>query len=106
MPLTWRSEGRTTVSPLGARADVDCHVTVHGVGGHVGNDFLKGRNAIAEMAYKIPLLQNLTRYEEGVVVSVDVIHGGTVSNAVPDLCEAELDIRYNRVSDMDPYAKK
>ena len=90
----------------GRKGGVDCHVTVHGVGGHVGNDFLKGRNAIAEMAYKIPLLQNLTRYEEGVVVSVDVIHGGTVSNAVPDLCEAELDIRYNRVSDMDPICQR
>ncbi|MCB7320420.1 M20 family metallopeptidase [Lacrimispora sp. 210928-DFI.3.58] len=90
----------------GRKGGVDCHVTVHGVGGHVGNDFLKGRNAIAEMAYKIPLLQNLTRYEEGVVVSVDVIHGGTVSNVVPDLCEAELDIRYNRVSDMDPICQK
>lgn len=84
----------------GRKGGVDCHITVHGVGGHVGNDFLKGRNAIAEMAYKIPLLQGLTRYEEGVVVSVDVIRGGTVSNAIPDFCKAELDIRYNKVSDM------
>lgn len=85
----------------GRKGSVDCHVTVHGVGGHVGNDYPKGRNAIAEMAYKIPLLENLTRYEEGVVVSVDVIHGGTVSNAIPDLCRAELDIRCNRVKDLD-----
>lgn len=90
----------------GRKGGVDCHVTVHGVGGHVGNDFLKGRNAIAEMAYKIPLLQNLTQYEEGIVVSVDVIHGGTVSNAIPDLCKAELDIRYNKVSDMDEICQK
>lgn len=90
----------------GRKGGVDCHVTVHGVGGHVGNDFLKGRNAIAEMAYKIPLLQGLTRYEEGVVVSVDVIRGGTVSNAIPDFCKAELDIRYNRVGDMDTICRQ
>lgn len=90
----------------GRKGGVDCHVTVHGVSGHVGNDFLNGRNAIVEMAYKIPLLQNLTRYEEGVVVSVDVIQGGTVSNAIPDYCKAELDIRYNKVGDMDDICQK
>lgn len=90
----------------GRKGGVDCHITVHGVGGHVGNDFLKGRNAIAEMAYKIPLLQNLTQYEDGIVVSVDVIRGGTVSNAIPDFCKAELDIRYNKVSDMDVICQK
>lgn len=90
----------------GRKGGVDCHITVHGVGGHVGNDFLKGRNAILEMAYKIPLLQNLTQYDQGVVVSVDVIHGGTVSNAIPDCCKAELDIRYNKVSDMDAICQK
>lgn len=90
----------------GRKGGVDCHVIVHGVSSHVGNDFLKGRNAIAEMAYKIPLLQNLTRYEEGIVVSVDVIQGGTVSNAIPDFCKAELDIRYNKVADMDEICQK
>lgn len=90
----------------GRKGGVDCHVTVHGVGGHVGNDFLKGRNAIAEMAYKIPLFQNLTQYDDGIVVSVDVIQGGTVSNAIPDYCRAELDIRYNKVSDMDAICQK
>lgn len=90
----------------GRKGGVDCHITVHGVGGHVGNDFLKGRNSIAEMAYKIPLLQNLTEYEKGIVVSVDVIRGGTVSNAIPDFCTAELDIRYNKVSDMDLICRK
>ena len=90
----------------GRKGGVNCHITVHGVGGHVGNDFCKGRNVIAEMAYKIPLLQDLTRYEEGLVVSVDVIRGGTVSNAIPDYCKAELDIRYNKVSDMDDICQK
>ena len=86
---------------VGRKGNLDCHVIVHGKGGHVGNDFLNGRNAIEEMAHKILALQALTRYEEGVVVSVDVIKGGIVSNAIPDQCVIEIDCRFNRASDLD-----
>lgn len=91
---------------IGRKGGVDCHITVHGVACHVGNQFLEGRNAIEEMAHKIILLQQLTEYEKGIVVSVDVIHGGTVSNAVPDCCKTELDIRFNKVNDMEPVCEK
>lgn len=86
---------------VGRKGNLDCHVVVHGVGGHVGNAFLEGRNAIEEMSHKILALQALTRYEEGVVVSVDVIKGGIVSNAIPDRCVIEIDCRFNRASDLD-----
>ena len=86
---------------VGRKGNLDCHVIVHGKGGHVGNEFLNGRNAIEEMAHKILALQALTRYEEGVVVSVDVIKGGIVSNAIPDKCVIEIDCRFNRASDLD-----
>lgn len=79
---------------VGRKGGMDCHITVHGVAAHAGNDYLKGRNAIIEMSYKLPLLQNLTLYDEGLTVSVGVIKGGMVSNAVPDICYAELDVRY------------
>ena len=91
---------------VGRKGGVDCHVTVTGVASHVGNDFLKGRNAIAEMAYKIPLFQQLTEYEKGIVVSVNVIRGGTVSNTIPDTCTAELDIRFNKVADQEIVCRK
>lgn len=90
----------------GRKGGIDCHVTVHGVASHVGNDFLTGRNAIEEMAHKILRLQQLTEYEKGVVVSVNVIRGGTVSNAIPDRCTAELDIRFNKVSDLEPIRRR
>ena len=90
---------------VGRKGSLDCHVTVKGKGGHVGNDFLSGRNAIEEMAHKILALQALTRYDEGVVVSVDVISGGTVSNAVPDRCKIEIDARFSHAVDM-PIVKK
>lgn len=85
---------------VGRKGNLDCHITVKGKGGHVGNEFLAGRNAIEEMAHKILALQALSRYDEGVVVSVDVIRGGTVSNAIPDFCQIEVDARFCLNSDL------
>lgn len=91
---------------VGRKGGMDCHITVHGVAAHAGNDYLKGRNAIIEMAQKLPLLQSLTLYDEGLTVSVGVIKGGMVSNAVPDYCYAELDVRYKKLEHMDYIKEK
>ena len=87
---------------IGRKGNLGCHITVRGRSGHVGNDFLTGRNAVAEMAHKVIALQALSRYEEeGIIVSVDVIQGGTVSNAIPDFCKIEVDARFDRASDLE-----
>lgn len=86
---------------VGRKGGVDCHITIHGKGAHAGNAFYEGRNAIVEMAYKIPLFKDLSDQEKGLTVNVGVISGGTVSNAVPDCCKLELDIRYKKVADMN-----
>lgn len=91
---------------VGRKGNVDCHVKVTGVSGHVGNDFLTGRNAIEEMAHKVLALQKLTDYDNGLVVSVDVIHGGTVSNVIPSSCTIEIDSRFNRSSDLEAVKQK
>ncbi len=91
---------------VGRKGGMDCHITVHGVAAHAGNDYLKGRNAIIEMSHKLPLIQGLTRYEEGLTVSVGTIKGGMVSNAVPDYCYAELDVRYKKLEHMDEIQKE
>ncbi len=85
---------------VGRKGCLDCHITVRGVAAHAGNDYLKGKNAIVEMAQKLPLMQALTKYDEGLTVSVGVIKGGMVSNAVPDYCYAEIDVRYKKQKDM------
>lgn len=95
---TGRDGGRLVV---GRKGGVDCHITVHGVGGHAGNDYLKGKNAIIEMANKLIRIQALAKPEDGLTVSTGVIKGGTVSNAIPDYCYAELDIRYSKMDAMD-----
>lgn len=91
---------------VGRKGGMDCHITVHGVAAHAGNDYLKGRNAIIEMARKLPLLQNLTKYDEGLTVSVGVVRGGMVSNAVPDICYAELDVRYKKLEQQEYIKQK
>lgn len=91
---------------VGRKGGMDCHITVHGVAAHAGNDYLKGRNAIIEMAQKLPLLQNLTKYDEGLTVSVGVVKGGMVSNAVPDICYAELDVRYKKLEQQEYIKQK
>ena len=75
--------------------------TVHGVGAHSGNDFLKGRNAIAEMAHKILALQALTNLPLGTTVSVTIIKGGTVPNGIPPECNIDVDVRYELESERD-----
>lgn len=75
--------------------------TINGVGAHSGNDFLKGRNAIAETAFKIVDLQNLTDYDKGTTVSVTIIKGGTVPNSIPPECSIDVDVRYEILSERD-----
>ncbi len=86
---------------VGRKGRMECHVTVEGVEAHAGNDFTSGRNAIEEMAYKIIDIQKLTDLESGITVSVGKIKGGTVSNAIPAQCTIEIDIRFDKMSDMD-----
>ena len=79
---------------LGRKGGVVFKFAVHGVAAHAGNNPKDGKNAIWAMARKIDAIEQLTDWEKGITYSVDVIHGGTVSNAIPDYCEAEGDIRF------------
>lgn len=91
---------------IGRKGRMECHITVDGVEAHAGNDFTSGRNAIEEMAYKIIELQKLTDLESGTTVSVGKIEGGTVSNAIPAQCKVEVDIRFEKMDEMEKIKKK
>lgn len=91
---------------VGRKGRMECHVTVDGVEAHAGNDFSSGKNAIAEMALKVIEIQKLTDLESGITVSVGKINGGTVSNAIPAQCTIEIDIRFDKMSDMDIVKEK
>lgn len=83
------------------KGKTEIQIFVEGVEAHAGNDFSSGRNAIVEMARKIEDLANLTNLDVGTTVSVGVIHGGTMSGAVPKHCEIAVDMRATKVSEMD-----
>lgn len=60
---------------------------------HAGGDHEKGRNAIEEMAHQVIAIQKLTDYSKKTTLNVGVIHGGTVSNVVPEEASIQVDVR-------------
>jgi glutamate carboxypeptidase len=68
-------------------------VKVHGRAAHAGGDHQAGRNAIEEMSHQVIAIQKLTDYEKQTTVNVGAIHGGTVSNVVPEEARIEVDVR-------------
>ena len=60
---------------------------------HSGGDHEKGRNAIEEMAHQVIAIQKLTDYSKQTTLNVGVIHGGTVSNVVPEEALIQVDVR-------------
>jgi len=69
------------------------HVKAKGRAAHAGGDHEKGRNAIEELAHQIIAIQKLTDYSKQTTLNVGVIHGGTVSNVVPEECNIQVDVR-------------
>lgn len=81
-------------------------IRVKGVSAHAGNDFAKGRNAIAELCKKVTDIQALTDLDVGTTVCVDVIKGGTNFGAFPAEAEATFDVRATTVEEMNKVKKK
>ncbi len=68
-------------------------VRTKGRAAHSGGDHEKGRNAIEEMAHQVIAIQKLTDYSRQTTLNVGVIHGGTVSNVVPEETVIRVDVR-------------
>ena len=68
-------------------------VKTKGRAAHAGGDPKAGRNAIEEMAHQVIAIQKLTDYSKQTTLNVGVIHGGTVSNVVPEEASIEVDVR-------------
>ena len=67
---------------------------IHGVSAHSGNNYLAGRNAILEAAYKVIGIQALNDLEKGTHMNPAIVRGGTVMNAIPDSCELDFSGRF------------
>lgn len=68
-------------------------VRVTGRAAHAGGAHEEGRNAIEEISHQVLIIQKLTNYERGTTLNVGVIHGGTVSNVVPEEAVIQVDAR-------------
>lgn len=90
---------------IGRKGGVVFKAAVHGIAAHAGNNPRQGRSAIWEMAKKIDDIQNMTDRDKGITFNVGTIKGGTVSNAIPDYCEIEGDIRFQD-PDISPLVKE
>lgn len=71
----------------------DYLVRVRGKAAHAGLDFQKGANAITELAHQLTKIADLTDLDRGTTLNPGIIRGGTRTNVVPDLAEAEIDLR-------------
>jgi glutamate carboxypeptidase len=84
----------------------DWRIDVKGVAAHAGVDFLKGANALRELACAIETVSRWTDLKRGLTVSVDVAAGGAKSNVVPAEAWAEVDVRILRRADGPRIARK
>jgi glutamate carboxypeptidase len=74
-------------------------LTCHGRAAHAGRDPGAGRNAILALAEILSQVDALNRELPGVMLNIGRIHGGGAVNIVPDLAQAEVNIRITRVAD-------
>jgi glutamate carboxypeptidase len=76
-------------------------VKTRGRAAHAGGAHQDGRNAIEEMAHQVLAIQQLTDYEKQTTLNVGVIHGGTVSNVVPEESNIHVDVRVMQIDEWE-----
>lgn len=91
---------------ISRKGKTEVMVSVEGVSAHAGNDYTSGRNAIVELCQKAIAIQNLTNFDLGTTVNVGTINGGTMSGAVPAFCKSAIDLRADKVAEMEKLKKQ
>jgi glutamate carboxypeptidase len=71
----------------------DYLIRVKGISAHAGLDFQKGANAITELSRLLVKVSAMTDLKRGTTVNPGIVRGGTRTNVVPEIAEAEVDIR-------------
>lgn len=90
---------------VGRKAQYTFFVTIKGLGGHAGNEFTKGKNAIHEAVHKINEMMKLTDLDKGTTVTTSVIHAGENTSSIPDLCKVVFDVRFCNTKEGEYIAK-
>jgi len=81
-------------------------IIVTGRSAHAGIEPEKGVNAVHELALQIARLMKMNDPARGITVQATVVEGGTVTNVVPALARASVDIRFTRLADAARISKK
>ncbi len=81
-------------------------ITVRGRSAHAGINPSGGVNAISELARQIPRIEKLARPKHGLTLNVNVIHGGTRANVIPELAVARVDVRVPTALDREKIEKQ
>lgn len=79
---------------VGRKTLYNVHAKITGIGGHSGNDFIKGANAVHEAVMKTYDMIPLTDLDKGSTVTTSIIHGGDILARIPEACEVAYDVRF------------
>lgn len=90
------------LEPAGARGELiveragsgQFFIEAHGRAAHVGRDFRSGVSAVNALAGLIVRIAALGRSDEGLIVNIGPIDGGTATNVVPDRARAWGNVRF------------
>lgn len=88
------------------KGNIDLILKFHGVASHAGVAPEKGASAVTEMAQWIVELNKLQDLSIGTSVNVGLIKGGTAANVVPDYAECIVDLRFERMEEMEKVQKR
>lgn len=83
--------GGGIVTARGALGAYFMHAT--GCSAHCASNYRKGASALRELALKVAPLDQLSRPDEGMVVNVGVLQGGTARQVVPGEAHMAIDLR-------------
>lgn len=84
---------------VGRKTQYTFFATVHGKGGHAGNEFTKGHNALNEAIFKVTEMLKLVDLDRGTYVTPSVMHCGKNTTSIPDLCEFAVDVRISNAAE-------
>lgn len=96
------AQGKTGLIKVARKGNGKITIKCYGESSHAGLAPKDGVNANIELAHQIIFTQNLSNYGPGGSTFMPtIIHGGKVSNVIPDYAEANVDWRVCVVSEID-----
>ena len=91
---------------VGRKGAMIVNIEVSGIAAHTGNAPEKGRSAISELINKLILIDKLNSLQDGLLVNIGMVSGGTGANTFADSASASIGIRYSKVVQKEQVLKE